>query len=731
MTTDAEPQGKVVHFPRPRNPEQIEVGDKPDNTRPAAELEPQGEVVDAEFIDDETTVPVDSHSGEKPLPWKSGQIEVRPILPPVLHKEHRQDALRYYRKLYGVRVAYHAIRLPSYGVLIVANSPRGAWRVAGRIAGWVTVADNKPLRDLAVRKEDPLTWLQLDRATAPKAHARRIVLGALGGPAVIGVGVLAFIAPQVALVVFVLTVIGLGLAGRPVDRPLIGPAVVLPQQQKLTSGIVVKALASTEIPALNRKDTRITFPAPITRDGPGWRADVDLPYGVTASDVIEKRDKLASGLRRPLGCVWPESAREVHEGRLVLWVGDEDMRKAKQPTWPLRRTGAVDLFRPQPFGTDQRGRWQFLTLMFTSVIIGALPRMGKTFALRELLLIAALDPRVQIHAYDNKGTGDLSPLEPVAHCYGVGEEDDDIEQELAEMRSLRDELRRRAKVIRELPKDLCPENKVTPQLADQRSYGLFPIVIGVDECQVWFEHPEHGKEFEAICTDLVKRGPALGMILFLATQRPDAKSLPTGISSNAQTRYCLKVMGQVENDMVLGTSSYKNGIRATMFSRSDLGIGYLAGEGEDPRIVRTPYLDGPASEAIGLRARAMREVAGTLSGYCIGETENHGPTHDLLDDLQFVYARAERRDRPGVWSQTLCDGLAKLRPQVYGGWDPDALAAALKGAGVALQTTQLNMIDEDGERRNWRGIRREALQQALAIRAERRGPRAVTGGVDD
>ena len=101
-----------------------------------------------------------------------------------------------------------------------------------------------------------------------------------------------------------------------------------------------------------------------------------------------------------------------------------------------------------------------------------------------------------------------------------------------------------------------------------------------------FEHPKHGAELEAICTDLAKRGPALGIVLILATQRPDAKSLPTGISANAVLRMCLKVMGQVENDMVLGTSAYKNGVRATMFAFSDKGIFYFAGEGDAPRIVR-------------------------------------------------------------------------------------------------------------------------------------------------
>src|ERR1700734_1911301 len=118
-----------------------------------------------------------------------------------------------------------------------------------------------------------------------------------------------------------------------------------------------------------------------------------------------------------------------------------------------------------------------------------------------------------------------------------------------------------------------------------------------------FEHPTHGSEFEEICTDLVKRGPATGIVLLLATQRPDARSLPTGISANAVLRMCLKVMGQVENDMVLGTSSYKNGGRATMFAFGDKGIFYLAGEGAAPRITRGYFLDAIASEKVIARAR--------------------------------------------------------------------------------------------------------------------------------
>jgi S-DNA-T family DNA segregation ATPase FtsK/SpoIIIE len=114
---------------------------------------------------------------------------------------------------------------------------------------------------------------------------------------------------------------------------------------RLTAEVVTRALRVLGIAAMNAKGAEITYPAPIMRDGPGWLAIVDLPYGVTPQDVMEKRRELASGLRRPLGCVWPEPAGDAHAGRLHLWVGDADLSKTKQPAWPLARTGRADRSR--------------------------------------------------------------------------------------------------------------------------------------------------------------------------------------------------------------------------------------------------------------------------------------------------------------------------------------------------------------------------------------------------
>lgn len=592
----------------------------------------------------------------------------RPVVPVWLKSlAELRTASAWVARHYAHSVGYHALRSPVYALRLTFQAPSGAAKFIGATMRWVADREGEPVRLAAVRREDAAEYLKLSRQRDGRVRLRTLV-------AVLAM----FIGLGSALAIYVLApdwlqavsvgavTLALGGAGRKADAPVIHKAVELPTAVKLTSDIVLRALGALGIPAINQAQGKgrdgFAFTAPITRDGPGWRAEGDLPYGVTVTDVMDRRERLASGLRRPLGCVWPEAVPDEHTGRLVLWVGDQDMSKTKAPAWPLAKAGTVDLFKPAAFATDQRGRWVDITLMYIAGVIGAIPRMGKTFLLRLLMLIAALDPRAELHTYDMKGTGDLDPVgDAVAYRHRAGEDEEDFEYALADMREVRGELRRRAKVIRSLPRDICPESKVTSELADKPSLGLHPIVIGVDECQKWFEHPKYGAEFEEICTDLVKRGPATGIVLLLATQRPDAKSLPTGISANASARWCLKVMGQLENDMVLGTSSYKRGVRATMFSWADKGICYFVGEGADARIVRSVFVDAVEAERIALRARAVREKA--------GDARRIRPRSRAGDQRQHRLRPARRhpRRRPGQGTQSLVrDGRVPARRTAAG-----------------------------------------------------------------
>lgn len=392
------------------------------------------------------------------------------------------------------------------------------------------------------------------------------------------------------------------------------------------------------------------------------------------------------------------------------------MNKAKQSAWPLLTKGSSTLFKPVPFGADQRGRLIEMLLMFEGALIGAKPRMGKTFALRVLLLAAALDPITELRIYELKGTGDCGSVEKISHEYASGPDDETIAQCMESMRQLVNvELIKRSKTINRIAKEnpaRCPENKVTEELANDKGLGLHPIVFAVDECQELFTHPEHKDEAAFLAEKIVKRGPAMGVIPILATQRPDAQSLPTGVASSIGIRFCLRVMGQTENDMVLGTSMYKSGVRATTFTAKDKGIGYLAGVEDDPMIVRSAYIDGPAAEKVSERAYAIRQAAGTLSGHAIGQAPEVTDTSTIIDHLLAVWPA----DTDAVWSVRLIDALAAYRPDLYGKWlDIEDEKARASQLATALKPFKVTTKQLNREGSNKRAVSLSALEKAAGL----------------
>ncbi|MFJ9851826.1 cell division protein FtsK [Streptomyces sp. NPDC101150] len=616
----------------------------------------------------------------------------------------------------GYAALFHGARLPVYAGRLAVMAPRGTCRFITSTNRWVWDREAAPLRAFAVQQQDVQEYMRLARLRAGRVRLRGLVtLVAL----VFGTGFalwLYVMAPALLYAFGAGGVLLLGMAGQQPDAPVVGPAVLKTEVQKLTGSIVLRGLESignAKITAAIKKGgdmNGMRFTSEIVRDGPGYRADIDLPLGVTPDDIMEARKPLASGLRRKVGCVWPAPDPTEHEGRLILWVGDKPMNETTKPAWPLLKSGQVDLFKPVVFGNDQRMRDVSVTLMFASVVVGSIPRMGKTFLMRLFLLIAALDPRAELYAFDFKGTGDFGALEPVCHRYRAGDEDEDILYVLESLRELRKELRRRAKVIKSLPRSRCPESKVTPELANDKSLGLHPIVVASDECQVPFEHDKYGAELEEICVDITKRGPALGIVGMFGTQRPDAKSLPPGISANAVLRFCLKVMGDTANNMVLGAGMYKAGYRATMFSRSDRGICWMAGEGDDPRIVASAFVDAVAAETVVARARKMREEYGNVTGHAIGQSPEKSAGADVLADVLAVIAADEK----AVWCERIAARVTDLRPETYEGWKGENVTAALKPWGITPK--QVWGQTDDGEGKNRRGVERADIAAAITRR---------------
>jgi S-DNA-T family DNA segregation ATPase FtsK/SpoIIIE len=493
--------------------------------------------------------------------------------------------------------------------------------------------------------------------------------------------------------------------GRPSSVRIVGQATVPPEYQPLTLDVVTRALGSLGLAGINAwlrvEGNRIDYTAPVREDGPGWLCTANLPFGVTVGEVIDRRDKLASGLRRPLGAVWPELVAAQHEGALALWVGQQDVTTRKPVPWPLLKAGTADVFKPVPFGTDVRGRKVTAPLIYHNWLIGSMPRNGKTGAVRELACAAALDPLAALWIAELKGSGDLDALERVSHRFVSGIDDDSVGYAAESLRLLRREVERRAPKVKALPPELCPDRKVTREIA-RRFAALRPIVCFIDEAQNVFGHPKYGKQAGADAEFVIKVGPALAVILVLATQRPDKASLPTGVSGNVSIRFCLYVAGQVENDMVLGTSAYKNGLRATMFRPElDAGLGWLKGATPEPKVTRTHYLNVKDAQAVAVRARAARERAGTLTGVALGE-DTSAAARDPLADAAAVFT-----GEAGLWWTALAARLAERWPGRWAGATADSVSAELRALGVPSVTVSAN-----GSKA--RGARLAAIEAAAA-----------------
>jgi DNA segregation ATPase FtsK/SpoIIIE, S-DNA-T family len=655
------------------------------------------EVVPLRAADAGTEVRTAESPGPAYTDLSDGRAQRKPVIP--AHWQSWERA-REHVKLAAARhahaAAYHGIRAPGYVFLTAWWALVGIGRTAALLLAWWHVPDLTKLERQAAADGLLSDHLRIHKAGKDTRTARGLILA---GCAVVVVAALVTLsqAPSWAwLLLGAIAVPLLARAGRPAHKPIVTAATLPATVQAPTQDVITRALASLGIAGIDRwvrDGHQLVFPSPVREDGPGWRAEVDLPYGVTAAMVTERREQLASGLRRPLGAVWPEPVTSEHAGRLELWVGRQDVAKSKQGPWPLGRGGQADVFQPVPFGTDVRGRTVKVPLVYHNWLLGSIPRQGKTAAVRVLACAVALDPLAEMWVHELKGSGDLDPLERVAHRFVSGVDDESIGYAAESLRQLRAEIMRRTERLKALDRAVCPDKRTTRQIAAKRSLKLWPLVCVIDEAQNLFAHPGHGKAAGLDAEFIIKIGPAFGVVLVIATQRPDKASLPTGVSGNVSTRFCLKVTGQVENDMILGTSAYKNGLRSTTFRPEiDAGIGYLTGAGPAPQVVRTFYLNMADAERAAVRARALREAAGTVTGHAAGTEED--AARDVLADVLAVLGS----DAGLQWADVAAR-LASRFPQRWEGATADAVAAECRARDVPSVNVKAAGVVRKGCRR--------------------------------
>ncbi|RSM35983.1 cell division protein FtsK [Amycolatopsis balhimycina DSM 5908] len=521
---------------------------------------------------------------------------------------------------------------------------RSPWRYLGAVVrgvvvgvrwwrGWVRVADYRTAAEESEKLADKFTEIReltLFRWKVTGAVLAVVALAVAVVDLVYGSNPL-WIAGAVLSVA--LAILGRRKDGSPGRKPaLAGPRTLT---WTMDPQVLVDAFRDAK---LIGKDESLRLVERAMRVGDGWAVTVDLPATRKAADASASRFFTTSALAVDEVQLIVERVRGNggHAGRVSMWVADEDPYASPPLRTPLLGVSRWDAWRPVPFGRDARDRRIDLPLVWTSLLVGAIPRQSKTFAARLAAAGLILDAWVRLYVADFKAGKDWDAAAQVAHRFMSGDEPEHVLTLVDWLVELVGEVQGRFRRMRDLDDLTCPESKVTPDMSRDASLNMPITAVFIDEVQVPLEDRTpvtvQGKKLTAgeyvgeLLTWLAKKGPAAGIVLVLATQRPDSKTIPSGLRAVLGSRFALRVMDWRDSNIVLGEQMNTRGFDSSRLLPSHKGVGILRPDGDTAAgadvlamTVRTYYMPNEDWQTICQQGRALREAAGTLSGHAAGE----------------------------------------------------------------------------------------------------------------
>lgn len=683
-------------------------------TEPAEPPEPGGPGTDLDTTGDAETVhvgaviegvPVDPDPHDDPplsTTWATLTTRKRPPVIPFWLRDRAEfrARVRVAADLAGYVTAWYVTRSPKFAVKTLWYAPIGLVKTVGRVLHWASAEEgNFNLRQHAASSNDAYTWQALNRTRAKESKGRWWLV--IPATLVLTIAVWVLAASDTVprwgwwTALAVLTVL-LARAGRPVDAPIIDRVSQGPKFLRLTGEMVRSALTSLGVGAM-KDPAALAFEHPgIHRDGPGWLARVNLPEGIEAQEVLERRGKLSSALRLPVDQVWP-SVGPGHAGQLDLWVGYRPSSKMGAAKWALTAGNATtSVFGPIPFGHDERMREVTCVFFQRNFLLGGQPGAGKTSGGRSLVLAALLDPTVEMWLAAFKPAEDFYDISPYCTRYVCGIDDATMsEAERMVADGLR-EVHRRQTLLGKLKREgKIAEGRTSAELA-KMGLGLHPLILVFDEVHELFLSSKKAVED---MIRLVKQGRSAGVIVILITQVASKDSVPPEITRCVSSRWCMSVADQVANDQIMGTGAYKRGLSGAAY-RPEVDAGWgvtdgMAGTYRGP--ARAYYPDDKQLAAMLARIAALRGTGGNTT------TSDDAPLRDIVADALAVLADGEA----GAWWEVLAARLADLDP-TYRGITAEVVSARIRAAGIESVDVKMR-----GHRTGRKGARRADLITAL------------------
>jgi DNA segregation ATPase FtsK/SpoIIIE, S-DNA-T family len=456
--------------------------------------------------------------------------------------------------------------------------------------------------------------------------------------------------------------------------------------------MITTALAMLNIAPLNRffKDGgQLAYTIPARRDGHGTAVQLRIPLGTKASDVVARTELLAANLGRLEVETWPAVGPQANI--LDLWVADPGALDGPPPPWPLLHKGIVDVYDGVPWGVTIRGESIIAPLIGTNWLFGALAGQGKTATMRLLALGVALDVTTEIRIVNFKPSGDWNAFAPRASVLLVGMGTDVITACANQLDWLVADMQRRAETLEH---HAPGANKVPQHLAARTNLGLHPLFLFIDEVHILFGDDQvGGKTGRATVAmkALLNMARAFNIHLFIATQRPDDRTLPAEIRDRYGMRACLHVGNEATNDMILGKPAFADGGRATdlryNIDRGTCVVNSGFGTNNKYTVVRTHYVSAHDPEThtpdqvtpVITRALDLMSKQGRTVNAVSEATADEPLPVDHLANIHQVL-RGERRVR----TQVVLTRLAELNPAVYEGWSYSDLKTALAHEGIEI-----------------------------------------------
>ncbi|MCH4446783.1 FtsK/SpoIIIE domain-containing protein [Staphylococcus haemolyticus] len=232
----------------------------------------------------------------------------------------------------------------------------------------------------------------------------------------------------------------------------------------------------------------------------------------------------------------------------------------------------------------------------SSMLIGGLPGSGKSAGLLTSSTALLKSGLVDLSIGDMKGvSSEWDSFVNVADVFKLEEDDETHERNLQEvLERIQAFSRENVRRFEEFKKRTGTDNFWSHPISPNHQLRMMIL----DECQEIFDTSAVDKEEKAIinqiikeCTAIVKKQRSMGVMLVLATQRPDRNSIPKSVSDNASLRYTFRVATKEVETMVLGARPDNVTVSAVDIPRDGMQGTAISGDAENRKMIRFNYMD--------------------------------------------------------------------------------------------------------------------------------------------